>query len=276
MTAVLLGLGAAVAYGVADFCGGLTNRRATLASVVIWSQTVGLVTLLPIALIMGSGALTPGVVQWGLLAGLAGSAGVSLLYHGLSIGTMSTVAPLAGVLAAAVPFTWGIARGERPSAVALGGVVLALTAIVLVSRGTGGGQGSGHRGVIAGLAAGAAFGGMYVFLAAAGDAGLWPIVVARTVAVISVGLVAAMTRQPLVPPPSAFPGVAATGVLDMTANSLYVLAAGFGLVSLVAVLASLYPAATIVLARLVLHERLGGAQKLGLVAAATGVALIAA
>lgn len=276
MTGILLGLGSALAYGAADFFGGMTNRRAPLAAVVAWSQLVGLAALLPIAVMVGDQALTAQSALWGALAGFAGSAGVALLYHGLSVGRMSTVAPLAGVMAAGLPFTWGVVTGERPSAVALVGVALALVAIVLVSRADGADVLANRRGAFAGLGAGGAFGCMYVLLAAAGPgAGLWPVVMARLVAVIAVAFTATVAHQSLRPPTAAYAGVAITGVLDMTANVLYLFAARAALVALAAVLASLYPAATILLARVVLRERLKTAQKIGLLAAGVGVVLIA-
>lgn len=275
MTGMVLALGSALAYGAADFYGGLTNRRAPLAAIVAWSQFVGLAALLPVAFVMGTGDLSRDVAQWGALAGLAGAAGVALLYHGLSVGTMSTVAPVAGVLAAGLPFAWGIATGERPSPWALVGVVLALLSIVLVSQSGDERASDERRGVLAGAGAGLAFGCMYVLFAAAGDAGLWPVVVARVTAVVAVALVATLGSRSLRPPVHAYVGVAATGVLDMLANALYVLAAATAMVSLAAVLASLYPAATLMLARFVLHERLTPLQLVGLGAAAAGVVLIA-
>lgn len=277
MTAVLLGLASATAYGAADFFGGLTNRRAPLLAVVGWSQFVGLAVLTPVVLVLGLGTMSASVGLWGAGAGVAGLAGVALLYHGLAVGTMSVVAPVAGLLGAGVPLLWGLATGERPAVLAFVGMAVALVAIVLVSRGDGKQAAAGAaRGIGAGAGAGAAFGVMYILLAGAGEsAGLWPVIIARATASTIVGVVALVTARLPVVPRAGYAGVAATGVLDMLANTLFVLATGSGLVSIVAVLSSLYPAATVILAGLFLHERLARSQIVGLGAAALGVVFIA-
>ena len=192
---------------------------------------------------------------------------------------MSVVAPVTAVGAAALPVLWGLAAGERPSAIALGGVAVALVAVVFVSRIEGDEAAAAGGAIVLVMAAvaGLGFGGVFIFLAEAGeDAGLWPLLVMRITSVSVLGLGALATRRAMAPGgAAAWRIVLATGALDMTANVLYVFATRTGLLSLVAVLSSLYPAATVVLARVVLAERLGRMQTMGLGLAGAGVVLIA-
>lgn len=293
--ALLLGLGAAVVYGSADFLGGLASRRSPVLAVVAVSQLAGLGVLLALIWFLPG---TPSAVAlaWGAASGVAGGGGVALLYRGLSLGRMGVIAPTTAVGAAAVPVLFGLATGERPSALALMGVVVALAAIVLVSLtpapdhagtpeavapGVGVAAPSAQptarlpAGLPEAVAAGLAFGAFFILLAEAGDdAGLWPLIGARA---SSLGLVVAgalLTGRALRPARGTLGLVVGSGVLDMLANALYLLATFSGLLSLVAVLTSLYPASTVVLARVALRERLAPVQIFGLTCAAGGVTLI--
>ena len=133
MLALALGLAAGLTYGVADFTGGLASRRAPLVTVLFVSQLFGTLLLLASLPFMTDGSATPDAIGWGAAAGLAGAAGVTLLYRGLARGRMSVVAPVTSVNAASIPVVYGLATGERPGAVALTGVAIALTAITFVS-----------------------------------------------------------------------------------------------------------------------------------------------
>ena len=268
-------------YGAADFLGGLATRRSSAYAVVVWSQAVGLVVLAAAVAVLQQSPPGAADLGWGALGGIGGGAGVVLLYRGLSIGRMSVVAPTAAVFAAALPVIAGVVLGERPHPAAFVGVVVALLAIVLVSSGPAGpveavAQGRARPGLLEAVGAGIGFALFFVCLAqTASDAGLWPLLTARVSIVVAV-LAGVATRSSLRPAPGTFARVAVVGVLDMVANLLYLLASRQGLLSLVAVLVSLYPASTVVLARFVLQERLTGRQLTGLAAAAAGVALIAA
>lgn len=276
--AVVLGLLVAVTYGVGDFFGGIAAKRNTATVVVALSQGFGLLCLAAVvALDRGADPVADDLVA-GASAGSIGMIGVVLLYRGLAGGTMSVVAPITAVGAGVVPFAWGLVTGERPSAVALAGVAAALAAVVLVSAAdaveerTATGQD-----VLLALGAGAAFGCVFILLGTTEDqSGLWPVLAARvaSVSLVTTGVLA--TGQRLRPASGSFPTIAAAGLLDVTANGLYVIAARVGLLSLVSVLSSLYPAATIVLARFVLRERMNRVQLAGVALALTGVALIAA
>lgn len=278
MIPIMLALASSVAYGAADFLGGFVNRRAPLLAVVATGQLVGFALLLPAVTLLFHDALVVDAIGWGLAGGIASSTGVALLYHGLAVGTMSVVAPVAGLLAASVPVAWGVVLGERPSPLAVLGIVVVLGAIFLVSRPRAEESAvPARRGVAAGVGAGVAFGCAYVLLAGAGPAaGLWPVLFSRVAAVGLMAVGAVVTRSTLRLPKDAMAGAASTGALDTAANALYVLAANTGMISLVAVLASLYPASTVVLARVVLRERLGHAQVSGLALGAVGAVLIAA
>jgi len=284
---VILGLGAAIAYGAGDFAGGLASRRTNVLVVVGLSQVIGTTSLIP-ALFLVGGQLTESAMIWGALSGIAGGIGVMLLYRGLALGRMSVVAPVTAVLAAIVPVAFGLFEGERPTILALTGVVIALGAVGLVSAAPdpgrpGGGAGTDDpnarnepSGIIEALGAGIGFGFFFVLLAEAGsDSGLYPILFARVGSLALVGTILLFTRPAVVGLRESRSGIIVAGVLDVAANVLYLLATRQGLLSLVAVLTSMYPATTVLLARTVLHERFARAQTVGLILAAAAVALIA-
>jgi drug/metabolite transporter (DMT)-like permease len=288
--AILLGFAASVAYGAADFVGGLVSRRNAVLTVVLVSQLVGLAVFLPFLPILADGPPVAGAWIWGAVAGLAGGAGVAMLYRGLSIGRMSVVAPITSALAAAVPVVVGLARGERPGPASLAGVGIALVAVILVSSSVEPSEpgapvaqdeevarrGRRSAGLLEALGAGASFGLFFIALDRAPvDSGGWPLLAMR-MGSLSLFLVAlAVLRPSLRPARGTGPAIAAAGALDMGANLLYLSATRLGLLSIVAVLASLYPATTVLLARGILRERFGRLQLVGLLAAAAGVVLIA-
>jgi drug/metabolite transporter (DMT)-like permease len=275
--AVLLALFSAATYGIGDFCGGLAARRIPATSVLLWSHVLGLGLLLASALVVGGSASGTDLLIGGL-GGLCGAAGVGFLYKGLSVGPMSVVAPVTALLSASVPVLAGFLEGERPSLGVTVGMGTALVAILLVSAEGGGSlRPSDLRGVSFALAAGLGFGFFFVALSHVGDdAGLWPLVAARVASVSAVGLLALAGRVPrALPPPGARALTAAAGALDAAANVLYLLAVREGLLSVVAVLAALYPVSTIVLARVVLHERFARLQRVGLALALPAAVLMA-
>lgn len=274
---VLLALSSALVYGGADFCGGLASRRTGALAVVALSQLAGLLALLLLLPLLG-GAPTAVDLLWGAAAGLAGAVGLAVFYRALADGVMSVVAPLTAVCAAAVPVLLGIALGERLAAPAVAGTALALVAVALVAAegGLPSLETARKAGLLPALASGAAFGLFFVLLdQPRPTSGLWPLVGARLASVALVVVLARATRSPLAPPRAVLPLAAVAGVLDMTANALFLLAAREGLLAVAGVLASLYPVSTVLLAQAVLHERLAAVQVAGLVAATAAVALIA-
>lgn len=279
MVAALLGLGASVAWGLADFIAGLKSRRVSVLVVLLASQATGLGLVALVVLARGEGPPDSATLTYAALASLAGTAGLAAFYRGLAVGAMAVVAPISAT-AAVIPVAVGVATGERPSALQGLGIAVALTGVALASRESG--AAAGHRGRLAagvGLALLAAV-GIGTFLAvidraSEGDV-LWAIFASR---VVGVGLVLAamlMFRPSLAVERGDFPGLLAIGALDVTANTLFAVATTQGLVSVVAVLASLYPITTIVLARAVLHERVGRLQELGAAGAMAGVVLMTA
>lgn len=286
--AVLLGLLAGITYGTADFLGGLSTKRNPILRVVVVSQAVGFAVYLVALTFLPQGRFTAEAWFWGGLSGLAGAAGVGFLYRGLARGRMSVVAPTTAVVFAVMPVAFGLLTGERPSALQLAGIGLAILAVALVSSApdplgavqTAGG-GRWQRLVRAGFAdallSGVGIGLFAIFIAQTGDeTGPWPLVAARIVSVALFGTALLLTRISLHPAPGTLAAVAGAGALDVTANLLYLLGTRAGLISVVAVLTSLYPGATVVLARVVLNERLSGLQIVGLFLALAGVAAIAA
>ena len=280
--AVVLGLLVAVSYGAGDFFGGLASRRVATPVVVATSQVLGLLLLATIVVTTSGHEALRDDVAAGAAAGSIGLVGLLLLYRGLAVGSMSVIAPITAVGAAVLPLGWGLASGERPGAPALVGVVLALVAVSLVASpadetaaGTPPVQGHAREVALA-LGAGAAFGVVFILLGTTSeDSGLWPVLSARmaSVTLVTTGTLAMGHR--LTVPRGSRSLVAGAGLLDVSANALYVVAAREGLLSLVSVLSSLYPAATVLLARVVLREHVTARQRLGLGLALAGVALIA-
>jgi drug/metabolite transporter (DMT)-like permease len=276
----LLSLASAIVYGAADFLGGLTARRASTVVVVAVSQAAGLV-LLGVALpLLPDASPVRSDWWWGVAAGLTGGIGVALLYRALAVGTMAVVAPVTAVCAVTIPVLAAIGLGERPGARVSAGILMAIGAIVLVSQqdtATGNGSETSDRrsGLGLALAAGVAVGLFFLSLArTSADAGLWPMLVARTISVTLFAAIVVATRQSmrLAPPTAAI--VIFGGALDMLANVLYLLATRLGPLSVVVTLSSLYPASTVILARLVLGERLSGRQAIGIVFALAAILLI--
>ncbi len=275
--ALLFALGAAVTYGAADFVGGLVTKRTGAVRVVLLSQAVGTSLTAASLPLFAGGVFSRAALGWGFAAGLAGGAGVVLLYRGLAIGRMSMVAPITGVEAAGVPVIAGLLLlGERPSAVALAGVLLALVAVVVVSGATEeGAKGNSRVGLLEAIGAGIAFGVFFICLDQAPDtSGIWPLLSGRAASLLLVAAVALGTRVSPKPPAGTMGQIAAAGLLDVSANILYLLATRQGLLSLTAVLTSMYPGATVLLARVLLKERLLPMQVVGLAIAVAAVILI--
>jgi len=265
----------AVSWGTADFLGGIATRKSgRVLSIVILSQLAGL-TLLLTALVISGGDLVERDIGSAAAAGLFGAGGLILLYRGLAVGTMSVVAPISAIMTAVVPVTWGLITGERPSAVATIGIPVAIVAIALVSGARVRGFQPGP-GVSEGLGAGIGFGSFFILIANTASAELWTLTFARTASITVLLAVAVIRRAPLRPGPGLAWLIIGAGTIDTTANLLFLLAERRGLLTLVSVIAALYPASTVVLARLVLQERMARAQWIGLGLAALSVGLISA
>ncbi len=275
MTAILLALGASLSYGVGDFLGGLTSRRAHVLAVLLLSQVAGAAAVVVWVVVAGEPFLGAGAALAAIAAGLCGVLGLAGLYRGMAIGAMGVVAPISGV-AAAIPFAIGIARGERPSLLQVAGALVAVIGLALVSRSTGEPGARVATGVGLALVAALGFGLYFVFLdIAADDSAPWAVLVARLASTALVLVATVVAGVSLALPPRLLLAVLAVGACDVGANVLFVLATTRGLVSVVSVLTSLYPAVTVALAALLLRERLGGVQLAGAAAVLTGAAMLA-
>ncbi len=279
MIAIILGLAASLSWGVADFFGGLQSRRMPVVAVVLGSQLSGLVLVVTVVAIRGEAPPGGDFALYAALSSVAGIVGLTAFYQALSIGSMGVVAPLSST-AAVIPVIVGIATGDRPSALQGAGVALAIGGVVLASREAGDEAGS-SRAVSAGaglaLLSALGFGLFFLAIDRASDADvLWAVCVNRAVSAALLGAALIAIRPPMSLRGGDLRILAMVGVLDITANGLFAVASTMGLVSVVAVLSSLYPVMTVVLARFVLGERLRPIQRAGAAAALAGVALISA
>ena len=275
---VVLAVCGALIYGFADFAGGFASRRAPALAVVFTGQVASLVVLATV-LVLFPAPFSPVGVAWGTGAGGMGAMALLLFYRSLSLGAMSVIAPITALVSAIVPVVAGIVFGERPSPVVLLGVVVALGAVVLVAA-------EGGRlptpaalkgpAVAGALLAGTGFGFWIILLSRApADSGFWPTFGARCTSITLLALVGLIGRRSLVPRGAPPLLVVAAGSGDLIANFLFVLASRTGLLSVTGVLLGLYPTGTVLLALLVLRERLHRVQLAGLGLAVVGVVLIA-
>jgi drug/metabolite transporter (DMT)-like permease len=270
----LLALVAAGLYGGADFLGGLATRRDAWLRVTIYAELVGLVPLALVTPLVWPHVPTPVSLAWGVAAGVVGAAGIALLYRGLGAGNMSVVAPITAVCATVMPVVAGIAFGEHPTSRAFIGIAIAVVAIVLVSQGSQSAGGNKPGAVGMALASGVSIGGFLILIAQAHGNGLWPLLVSRVAATAVLMVLALAQRGTFVPAASVRMTVIWCGTFDAAATVFYALAVHPGALGIVATLISLYPVATLVLARVVLHEHLRRRQAVGLVCAAGAVVLI--
>ena len=274
--APLLALGGAACWGVGDFLGGLSSRRLAVLTVLVVSQAIGLAGIL--AWVVVSGERFPGIVELlpAAAAGVAGLVGLAALYRGLAVGAMGIVAPISAA-SPIVPLAVDASKGVVPAALQWLGIGLVLTGIVTLSREPS--AGSGRMAAGAGLAMLAALGfGLFVvgLDAGADESAAWAVVAARS-ASVSIAIAAALvTRSSLRPPRRALPMLVGVGVFDTGANVLVAAATTHGAAGIVAVLGALYPVMTVILAWIVLGERLGPTKRAGGAIALVGAALVAA
>jgi uncharacterized membrane protein len=276
--AVLFATMAAIAYGLSDFVGGVVARRTPAWSVAFVGQVSSTLCTAAIAL-FSEGAPTTADFAWAVLAGIGGGAGTGFLYRGLATGRMGVVAPVSAVGAAAVPVVVGAATGERPSTLVWLGVVAALPGIWLVSSQPPSTPptGSFAEGLTDGVLAGLGFGLLFAALGQIPDtAGLWPLTLAQAVSVVAAVLLAVLLRADWVPRQRVAVWATLTGPLGAAAALFFLLATQHGYLAVAGVIASLYPAATIVLAATVLHERIHLAQACGLALCGAAITVVAA
>jgi len=273
---VLLGLAAAITYGVGDFVGAFASRRHSAVTVLLYSYPVGAV-LMTALLPLFPGAVTGRTVAFGIAGGIAGLVGVMIMYTLMITAPMNVISPVTAVLAAIMPVIFGVVVGERPRLAAWLGILLGIGAVVLVSRTT---DDHPHGRIAARVIAlasvsGLGFGCYFIFLARAGsDSGLWPLVVSRIASAVVIvpiavrrGAVGRIRGRMLALTLTA-------GVFDAAANLFFLLATRHGLLSLASVLTALYPAVTVMLAVGLLREHTSTVQRVGLGLAAAAIVLI--
>lgn len=284
--AALLAAVSAVAFGVGDFLGGLSARRMAAIATTLVAQLTGLLLLAVLAPVVG-GTVTTADLGYGAAAGFVGAGALMTFYWALSAGQMSVVAPVSAVTSALVPLVFGLIDGERPGAVPLAGALLALPAIVLISREPTDAHGADETDeptvsatpsavIAASVLAGVGFGAFLVLISrSSADSGLWPLTAARATAIPVITAAAFAARSWRVERKGLGLALGA-GVFDVTANASFLVASRLGLLTLVGVLGSMYPASTVLLARVVLKERLARHQLSGLALAVVALVAIAA
>ena len=276
---IALGALVALAYGSGDFLGGISAKRLPTVTVLLVSQSFGLAVALVLVVALRDARPAAHVFVLSAAAGVVAVVALGLLFRGLALGRISIVAPLSAIGGGVLPVAWGLLRGERPSALALAGVCVALIAAAIVARGAEHDPAktiSPRLELALGAGAGLGFGVVFILFAeSSSGSGMWPVLIARCASVPVLAIAAVVLgHSPRVPRADLAP-VAGAGLCDVGANALVVLAVRRGLLSLVAPVASLYPATTVVLARVVLHERIGRQRAGGLLLGLVGLALIA-
>ena len=305
MAAIALGFASAVVWGAADFLGGLKSRQLQLLTVLFVSQAAGLAAVALWAAVRGEGPPAE-VVPWAVANAISGTIGLAAFYRALSVGAMGVVAPISAS-AAVIPVVVGVAGGERPGALQLAGIVVAIAGVAVASYeppdaplhepGAATATASQERsdpgrrphperdpagsrtstGVGLALVAAVGFGVFFVGLDEGSNHDLvWTLVLGRTLSTTILGVAALAVRPSFEMSGRDFKAVLAVGLLDMGANALFAAGSTLGLVSVVAVLGSLYPVTTLLLARFLLGERLHAIQRGGAATALAGVALISA
>jgi drug/metabolite transporter (DMT)-like permease len=275
LAVVAFGLLSSVAFGAGDFGGGWTSRRAPVLGVALVVAVVGLAAMVVAASVSREAFPAPETVALAAVGGVCGSIGLVCLYQGLSVGRMGVVAPVTGVLAAIVPVAVGVVLEGMPPPLVWLGIGAAIVAVVLVSRAAGG---DGARsGLEFAVAAGLGIGLSQVFLGLIPEGSLfWALAVVKTAAGLFLVVVILVGRQAWRVPRRVLPAAVGVAVLDITGNGLFLLAAQAGDLAIAAILSSLYPVTTVILAAALLHERITRVHVAGIVAAATAIVLIGA
>ena len=276
MLAVVLALTSSVAYGFTDFLGGMASRRAHVLVVGMIAQPAGLVLLLPVAAAVG-GVVSAPALWWGALSGLGGAVAYFLLFRSLAIGPMSIASPLSALTSAIVPVLAGLTFGEKLNTLSWVGIGLGLGAVLLVSRQH---EDTPHpvtgKVVAMSLTSGAFIAVFFIALERSPDAsGLWPLVMSRAVAALALTVAAVSAKVTTRPSRDVVLLALGAAFLDVVATAAFLVATREGLLAIVAVITALYPAATLLMARVVLGERLQAVQRFGLAVAAGSVVLLA-
>jgi drug/metabolite transporter (DMT)-like permease len=274
--AYALAILASAIFGTADFLGGYAARRISALTVTFASGAAGLISL-GIASLFLRGTAAPADLAWGIAGGVSGGLGVALLYRAYAIGPMSVAAPVISMVALAMPVIVGVALGERPSALAYGGMVMAVASFPLLSHTheVGASRGAHAQVIMISVASGVLVGGFLVLVGRVSPgAGIAPLFAARLATVVLFGTILAIRREPFVPAAGAVQSTLLAGVLDSFANVSYYLAVHRAPLAIVGTIVSLSPAATVLLARGVLSEHWTKHQRAGLALAIAAIVCV--
>jgi drug/metabolite transporter (DMT)-like permease len=266
-------LSAAATWGAGDFSGGIATRRSKVFGVIAIGHAAGVIFMLLLVVLFREPMPTPVSGAWALAAGLAGGAGLACLYRALAIGKMGVNAPLSAVIAVLVPLIFSLFAEGVPHATRLTGFAIALVSIWLIATQSGAAGGSAGLGLA--IAAGVGLGGFLLLIKLAGSSAVfWPLALARIASLALMLVIIVLSGGTWRPVAGSLRWALLAGLLDISANTLYVAATQRGSLAVAAVLSSLYPASTVILARLVLKERWSRLQGVGMFAALLAVALI--
>jgi drug/metabolite transporter (DMT)-like permease len=270
----LFSLGAAISWGAGDFSGGLASKKSNVYGVVLGAHAVGLIFTAAVAILWGDPWPGMHAMWWGFSAGLSGGVGLVSLYRSLAIGTMGINAPVASVVTGILPVAFTFLTLGLPGRLQLAGFALALISIWLIAMPSG--DLGRPKGIELALLAGVGFSGFLVCIRMAGQVSkFWPLVGARIGSLVLMTAFILITRVDWKPQRGAWPSLVSCGVFDSLGNFLFVYAATRGRLDVAAVLSSLYPASTLILARVILKERIARLQAFGIALALASVALIA-
>jgi drug/metabolite transporter (DMT)-like permease len=277
LLSIIYGLTSALTWGAADFSGGIASKRTNVYGVVIGAEGFGMLLFVVLALAFRESVPAWQTWLWGGASGLSGGFGLLLLYRALANGRMSVAAPVSAVIAAIIPVVVGGFLDGLPGVWTFAGILLALAAVWLIAHGESGDENAGIRlnEITLPLIAGIVFGMYFVFMhQASREAIFWPIVASRLASTVGIMSYALLTRQPWKLERKTWPLVALSGVLDASGNAFYVLGGQLGRLDVSAVLGSLYPGSTVLLAGTFLHERLNRLQLAGILTALTAIVLM--
>jgi drug/metabolite transporter (DMT)-like permease len=275
LSVIVLGLTSSIVWGVSDFLGGVASRRAPLLGVLLGAQLIGLAIAAPVAVLRGEGQLLPVDVAWSAVSGLIGAIGIGCLYRGLAVGRMGVVAPVTGVLVAVIPVVAGMVLDGVPSAIVIVGIVLAIASVAVVAR-VPGAVTDAPSGLWWGIAAGLTLGVFTVTFSRVSNGLVFgPLTLMKIVEGLALLAAIVVGRQAWRVPRDIWPMLIAVGVLDMGATAAYLAATQAGPLAIAGVLSALYPVMTVVLAAILLGERITRVHAIGIVAAAAAIGLIA-
>ena len=264
-----------MSWGSGDFGGGLLSRRAPVLAVVLVSQVVGTVISIALAIVRGETMPLLSDVPWCIVGGIGGGIGIVALYHGLATARMGVVAPITGVLAATIPVVYGVAVEGLPSVLVIVGIAVAIVAVVLVSRIAD--DRAGPSGIGIALLAGVAIGSFGIAISQISEGNTFgPLAIIRTAEGALIAGVILVGRRAWRVDRRWLPAMAGVGVLDMAGNAAFILAVQTGALAIAAVLSSLYPVTTVILASVFLRERVTRTHAVGIVLAVVAIVCIAA